>query len=115
MRRSKKLMKELHENLWLSWLAGDPKREKRSFPRWKENGGDLHSDTDCFACDYTKREGLTSCCRCPLDFPGREDIGSPESEIYCLGGLYDKWEASTGKARVAWAKIIGLLPIYKEE
>ena len=117
MRRSKKLMKELHEELWLGWLARDPRRKKHTWPRWKKNGGDFYSQADCFACDYTE-QGNTSCQRCPLDFPGREklDPDSPAIDFGgCLGGLYHKWQKSTGENRVIWAKIIGMLPLYKEK
>lgn len=105
MRLTKKLMKELHEELWL-WLAEDPKREKWNWPRWKMKGGDIPGSwAYCFPCAYADQTGRDCC---PLDIPGwNPDTGG------CLGGLYGRWILAKGKARTALAKQIAELPIRK--
>lgn len=118
MRLTKKLMKQLHEELWLGWLAEDPKREKEDWPRFKHNGGDLNIENPfCFPCVYSEQHlmredlGWESCCYCPLDFSGWENTTG--STGTCLGGLFDKWEKARGERRTALARQIGLLPIKK--
>ena len=99
MRLTKKLMKQLHTELWL-WLAEDPKRKKWNWPRWKMKGGDISGDwAYCFPCAYG------DCC--PLDG------WNPDTDRSCLGGLYDSWVRAKGKKRTALAKQIAELPIRK--
>ena len=112
MRLTKKLMKELHTELWL-WLAENPKKEKNDWPRWEENGGDIPKmEAECFACEYAARHGKRPgfCC-CPLDFPDWKQANGTVQK--CLGGLFDKWDMAIGKARSALAKQIAELPIRK--
>lgn len=104
MRLTKKLVKELHTELWL-WLAENPKRDKLDWPQWKFNGGDIASIRgSCFPCEYTT-QGRNRVCCC-LDFSGVITDG-------CLGGLFDQWEKAKGKQRSAIAKQIAELSIRK--
>ena len=111
MRLTKKLMKELHEELWL-WLAENPKSLKEDWPRWKFQDGDIPEIiADCFACEYEDRHThKDEYCHCPLDFPNWE-ITHGGSD--CLNGLYDKWCDAIVKARTVLAKQIAELPIRK--
>ena len=81
-------MKELHEKLWLDWLAKDPKRAKSDWPRWKDNGGDIPENSFyCFPCEYDRQHPLEqNRCSCPLDFPGWHKT-TWNNEGQCLGGL----------------------------
>ena len=74
-----------HKKLW-NWLAENPDKEKRDWPEWKENGGEIKRATSlCFACDYVEHNCL-SCCECPLDWPFQKDLMK-----ICSQSLFGVW------------------------
>lgn len=63
-----------HKELW-DWLAKNPDRDTRDWPRWRKNGGEYQTPiSHCFACEYDEEEGgeagnIFACESCPLEWP----------------------------------------------
>lgn len=84
---------ELAMEMWY-WLADHPSKNKDTWPRWKENGGDLtEALTYCFFCDYvfnTLPKGTATCNKnCPLT-----GLWSEHGCTSCTSAgetIYDKW------------------------
>ena len=96
----------LHMELWL-WLSENPDSEKRQWPRWDRNGGDVEDvDNRCFACEATadNNDGDKICGKCPIEWPG----GSCCYE----GSPFDQFRNSTDPSeRSRLAKEIAMLPV----
>lgn len=83
-----KQAKQLYYEEW-DWLAENPVKkdgslnEKRDWPRWEENGGDVPYVFDrCFACFVDAARG-GGCIGCPCDWGnGRNGCNLPGSPFY---------------------------------
>ena len=79
--------------MW-QWLSDNPNKNKRDWPRWKRNGGDIEKpyySAHCFACGYADKSTIENlgyssdedkCMYCPFDI----DLNKT-----CLNGLYLKY------------------------
>lgn len=71
----------LHKEMW-QWLSDNPNKNKRDWPRWKHNGGDIEKSVgNCFACKYSIYFGYR-CKYCPFNI---------DTSKSCLNDLYIEW------------------------
>ena len=86
-----------HIKLW-DWLSKNPSKGKSSWPKWKENGGNVtHVQNYCFACDYDDKKSDESndngengwCPYCPLVWPYDKDCDNEN-------GLFLRWCSTPG-------------------
>ena len=94
----------LHRELW-QWLADNPGKQKRHWPKWIENDGDVPlCDSLCFACDYNydRFDGNCDCTHCPLQW----------SEVSCEYSEFEQWvTAYDPQERTRLALLIKDLPV----
>lgn len=71
---NKDLAISLHREMW-NWLADNPSKDKKDWPRWRKNGGDIeHCFASCFMCEYASAHSANTkiainCHICPLAWP----------------------------------------------
>ena len=99
----------LHKELW-QYLIDNPNKDKKDWPRWKSNGGDIEKiDDNCFACEYKLKypsEYFYTCYKC---CPFKVKFRSA-----CLNGLYEEWNESEDlNKRSKLAKQIKKFPMKK--
>jgi hypothetical protein len=99
----RELAVKLHKEMW-NWLSENPDQEKRHWPQWESNGGDVEKiDCDCFACEENAY-GSNNCKDCMVDW-GVNTCESP-------GSPFTKWDYSDNEdERAKYAAIIRDLPI----
>lgn len=94
----------LHKDMW-NYLYENPNKNKKDWPRWKRNGGDIKIVIgNCFACKYDYKFNGT-CDHCPFNI----DINKT-----CLNDLYIEWCHNNNlEKRKQLAKQIRDFPIKK--
>lgn len=98
----KALAVSLHRELW-NWIADNPGQNKRGWPRWDFNGGDVEfCKYLCFCCAYNDSKTERECIYCPVKWPTKstraycnsiynDDLGLlPRFMHYLFNGNYEK-------------------------
>ena len=87
--------------MW-EWLTENPLKEKKDWPEWEENGGELQASLYCFACEFNLQQKWSFCNdNCIL--PCFASLG------YCMniGSPYIYWSRNNSiKSSIRNAKII---------
>jgi len=103
--------------LW-RWLAEDCNRQKKQWPGWEDNGGNVkRCKYDCPLCEYVKGQMIIkkeqydneflNCKYCPFQWPEEENCLFSHESPYLL------WAYGNKKDRKIYAKHISEMPLKK--